>query len=185
MRTKPLVAILGLAGAGLVLAGIQETPYLPVGETAPIIESKANDGKSYSTSNLAKEKPLFVVFWKERCPHNPRASALFNSLNKAYEGKAQLVGVVNATESGAASWVKQFEVNYPMLTDADKAAIKAYRLRYSITTVQIGTDGKISKVFEGYGKEQMASLNEAMASAAGTKPAEVDLTGAPGRLTWG
>lgn len=185
MKVQSLLATLGLAGACVALAAVQETPYLPVGEIAPAIDAKGHDGKSYSSAALAKEKPIFVVFWKERCPHNPRAAGIFNALNKAYEGKAPMYGVVNASPEGAANWVKQFSVNYPMLSDAAKDAIKAYKLRYSITTVQIGTDGKIAKVFEGYGREQMASLNEAMASIAGSKPAEVDLTGAPGRLTWG
>jgi peroxiredoxin len=185
MKTRTVLAAIGVIGAVSALALAQEGLYLPAGSEAPPLSGVGTDGKEYSLTGLTKEKPAFVVFWKQRCPHNARASALFNALNKAYEGKVQVIGVVNAPAEGAKAWVDQFSLNYPLLADADKATIKAYKLRFSITTMQIGTDGKIAKVFEGYGAEAMASLNEAMAKAAGTEVAKVDLTGAPGRLTWG
>jgi hypothetical protein len=81
--------------------------------------------------------------------------------------------------------VDQFSLNYALLPDPAKNTIGAYKMAYSIGTVQINPDGKIAKVFEGYGSEAMQQLNEALAAAAGTKPAEVDLSKAPGRLTWG
>ncbi len=72
-----------------------------------------------------------------------------------------------------------------MLADADEGLIGDYELVRSICTFEIGTDGKIVRVFEGYGQEALKSLNEAMATAAGVPVAEVDLSGAPYRLTWG
>jgi len=122
------------------------------------------------------------VFWKQRCPHNRKASALFNALHKAHGVK--LVGLVNASSEGAKAWVDQFSLSYPLLADADKATIKAYAVKYSICTFQIGKDGKIEKVFPGYGKESMEALNAAMASASGKK-VEVDLSSVPRGLTWG
>lgn len=119
------------------------------------------------------------------CPHNPRAGALLNSINKAYDGKAQLIGIVNSPSDGTKKFAEQFELNFPHLSDADKETIKAYGLRFSITIMEIGKDGKIAKVFPGYGRDSMASLNEAMAKAAGMPVADVDLSGAPGRATWG
>src|SRR5688572_20105414 len=183
MRNRIIGTLLAAAGAAAALALTQGGLYLPAGEAAPAISGTGTDGKVYSFPN--KEKPAFVVFWKQRCPHNKKASALFNSLNKAYEGKVQVVGLVNADADGAKAWVEQFSLNYPLIPDPEKALIKAYAMKYSIATVQIGTDGKVAKVFEGYGAEQMQALNEAMAAVAGVKPGEVDLTGAPGRLTWG
>ncbi len=81
---KRLILVVGSLGA---LALARETPYLSVCSVAPA--SKAANGEAISLKTLTKEKPVFVVFWKERCPHNPRASALFNSLSMAYEGKAK------------------------------------------------------------------------------------------------
>lgn len=185
MRTLHLVALLAVGGVSVASALVQSELFLPAGNPAPAFAAPGSDGKDYTLAGLTKEKPVFVVFWKQRCPHNPKAAALINSIQQAYAGKANMVGVVNANQEGAKAWVDQFSLKYPLIADPAKAAISAYKLRYSIATVQIGTDGKITKVFEGYGAEQLKALNEAMAAAAGVKPAEVDLTGAPGRLQWG
>ena len=136
-----LVLMVGLT-AGVAPQG---TPYLPAGEEAPLFEAKGSDGNTHSLKAMTAKSPVFMVFWKERCPHNRRAAPIFNALKSAYGEK----------------------------------------VNYSICTFLIGTDGKIAKVFEGYGAEAMKSLNESMAKVAGTSVAEVDLSGAPSRMTWG
>ena len=174
-----------IAASLAALAWAQDTPYLSVGSVAPDFSGKAANGEAVSLKTLTKEKPVFVVFWKERCPHNPRASALFNSLSKAYQGKAKLVGIVSATNAGAKKWTEQFAVNYPLLGDPDKKLIDAYKLVHSICTFQIGTDGKIAKVFPGYGIESLSALNTAMADVAKTPLPAVDLSKAPKQFTFG
>lgn len=182
MKTR-IVATLAAIGVACAFA-VQSTPHLPVGQNAPDFKGVGSDGKEYSLKSLTGEGPAFVVFWKERCPHNAKASALFNALHKAYGEKTKLVGIVNASDEGAKKWTERFQLSYPLLSDASKATIGAYAVKYSICTFQIGKDGKIEKVFPGYGKETMDSLNGAMAAASGVK-ADVDLSGAPGGLTWG
>lgn len=184
MKIQHVVALLVLATGG-VWAAIQADAYLAVGETAPPIQGKGTDGKEYDSATITKEKPLFVVFWKERCPHNKKASELFNAIHKAYAGKVPFVGIVNANAEGAKSWVEQFGLNYALLPDASKEVIGAYKVKYSICTFEIGTNGKVVRVFEGYGADAMKQLNEAMAKAAGASVADIDLSGAPGRRTWG
>jgi cytochrome c biogenesis protein CcmG/thiol:disulfide interchange protein DsbE len=181
LRFLPLLALLAL-GAGVME---QQTPYLAVGSDAPAFELAAADGNAYSLKAMTAEKPVFVVFWKESCPHNRRAAPFFNALKTAYGDKVALLGIVKAGAAGTRSWVDQFGVTYPLLSDGDGKFVDAYDLTYSICTFQVGTDGKISKVFEGYGAAEMTALNTAMAQAAGVAPAEIDLSGAPQRLTWG
>jgi len=183
---KHLTFILsGMAFAAVSAFALQEALYLPEGSKAPSFSGKTHTGKEVSLESLTKEGPVFVVFWKERCPHNPRASALFNSLYKAYEGKANLIGIVTTSEDKLGDWAKQFDNAYPLLADSSRKLITDYKLVYSICTFQIGKDGTIEKVFPGYGADSMKALNAAMAAAAGVKPAEVDLSAAPERLTWG
>ncbi len=183
IRTISIVGIAAMA-AGLVLAqGWSETDL--VGKAAPDFSLAGTDGKTHTLKSLTEKAPVFVVFWKERCPHNPRASALFNQLAKAYEGKAHLIGVVTASVEGAQAWRQKFAVPYTFLSDGDKATIAAYNMKYSIVTVQVGTNGKITRVFPGYGSAALAGLNMEMAAAAKTQPAAVDLGQAPERLTYG
>lgn len=167
---------------GFVVAA--EDPFLAVGSPAPGISGKASDGKDYSTEAMAKKGSVFVVFWKERCPHNGVASALYNALAKAYGEKAPMLGVVPATEERAKAWAERFTLTYPMLADTDRKFIQAYKLRFSIGAFEI-KDGKVAAVFPGYGIESMTALKNAMAKASGVENAEVDLSKAPTRLTWG
>jgi peroxiredoxin len=182
MHTAWIAAILALAS--VVGPGTQEL-HLSVGSTAPAISGKANDGKDVALEALTKKGSVFVVFWKERCPHNPRASALFNAMAKAYGEKAPMIGVVTASEAGAKAWADQFQLTYPLLADTERKWIRGYKLVYSICAFEIGQDGKIAKVFPGYGKDSMTALNAAMAKAAGMDAGGVDLAKAPPNLTWG
>ncbi|MFC1629461.1 hypothetical protein ACFL3H_10190 [Gemmatimonadota bacterium] len=63
--------------------------------------------------------------------------------------------------------------------------ISDYGLSTSITTYQIGTDGKVAAIFGGYGFDAMSALNKAMAEAAGIDVVEMDLSAAPTRTTYG
>ena len=186
MRLIKLMATLGVVAAvGLAWALVQQKPYIPIGSKAPGFKGKATDGKDYSLESLTKDGSAFVVFWKERCPHNPRAASIFNTLKKAYGDKVNLVGFVLAPDSGTKSWSKQFGVNYPMLADADREVITSYGLSYSIVAFEIGKDGKIASVYPGYGLESMNALNADMAKAAGTPAAKVDMSKARSRQTYG
>jgi peroxiredoxin len=176
-----LVILVGLT-AGMAP---QDKPYLPAGEEAPLFNGEADDGEEYSMQAMLKEGPVFVLFWKESCPHNRRAAPTFNALNDAYGDKVNFVGFVKTSLEGARGWAEQFGTNYPLLADSDGEAIKDYKVTYSICTFEIGTDGKIANVYEGYGAESMKSLNAAMAKAAGSDVADVDLSGSPARMTWG
>jgi peroxiredoxin len=185
MKRTWIWAMLTFSSGAFSIGLVSDDPYLAVGSVAPAIAGKATDGKDYALESLAKKGSVFVVFWKERCPHNPRASALFNDLAKAYGDKVKLIGVVPTSPEGASQWVDRFKVVYPLIADSERQFIKDYKLTYSICTFEIGKDGKVANVFGGYGAESLANLNAAMANAAGVDKKEVDLSQAPNRLMWG
>ncbi|MFC1529860.1 peroxiredoxin family protein [Gemmatimonadota bacterium] len=174
-----LLMIFTLGMSSPVQDGIQE------GSAAPEFEITADNGDTYSIKSMTKDAPAFIVFWKESCPHNRRAAGFFNSLGSAYGEKANLVGVVSAPDDRISDWAEEFSTSYPLLPDGAKSVIDAYDVSQSIVTYQIGTDGKIAKIFGGYGFDAMSALNQAMAEAAGVDAAEVDLSSAPTRTTYG
>jgi len=155
------------------------------GSTAPEFEITADDGNTYTIGSLTENAPAFIVFWKESCPSNRRAAPLFKAIKDAYGEKANLIGVVTAPPERISDWAEQFETNYPLLPNSDKSLIRDYDLSRSITTYQIGTNGKITTIFAGFGYDALSSLNKAMAEAAGVDVAEVDLSSAPTRTTYG
>lgn len=187
MTTGKTLAVLSAAAAACLAIALvpQSKDHIPVGETAPAFELQGADGKQYALKDLTGKQPVFVLFWKERCPHNGRASALYNNLFAAYAGKVQFLGVVTSTVDGAKKWAESFGLKYPLLSDSTRSAISAFQLKKSICVIEIGTDGKIAAVYPGYGADSLNALNQALAKAAGTSAAQVDLSSAPGGLTWG
>jgi peroxiredoxin len=179
---------LALAGAALIFATaataqqqLERRLYLPIGSEAPAVEGITVDGQPYSLADKLANGPVFLVFWKDPCPHNPRAMPFFNALTEAYEGKVQLVSVVRSTPEGAVTWRDEFQPQHPLLVDPDRELVDAYVMFYSVVPVQIGTDGVIVDIFDGYGRAELQRLNEAMAAALGLPVADVDLSRAPER----
>lgn len=180
---RNVLSMLGVAVALAATSANQEKPYLEPGKEAPTFTLKGSDGKSYDLAKMREDRSVFVLFWKQRCPHNPRAAQIYNKLAESYKG-VPFVGVVNADEAGAKAWAEQFSTAYPMLPDAEKALIKGFKLQASICAFEVGKDGKVVAVFGGYGSEAIEKLNKAMAAAAKMPLAKLDL-GAPARETWG
>lgn len=184
MGKRWIAGVIGIGVLGAVAVAQQGETAL-VGKKAPAFEASTTAGKKVSLESLTQDGPVFLLFWKERCPHNPRASKLFNAMHKAYGEKSKLVGVVNAGGDRATSWQKEFGVEYPFIGDGEQAILKAFGLNKSIVTVMVGKDGTVAKTFPGYGANELAELNKAMAEAAGVAPIELDLGTAPKRLTYG
>jgi len=177
-----------IAAAGLALVvltgAMQEQErrnYLPIGSDAPAVEGVAVDGNAYSLHAMAAESPVFLIFWKDPCPHNPRAMPFINALTEAYEGKVQLLSVVKSSAEGTVAFNEQFQFGHPLLSDPEGEWLAAYEMVRSIVPVQVGADGKITDIFDGYGQAELQRLNEAMAAGLGVPVAEMDFAGAPER----
>lgn len=187
------IRIPALIAAAVLLAGLaggaalqDDSPYyLPAGSEAPHFSGTTGGGTQVSLEAMLEEGPVFLVFWKESCPHNRRAMPSFNALKEGYGDDVQLLGIVRAGPEGVRAWAERFDAAFPLLPDPEEKVILDYRTAFSIATFQIGQDGKIAKVFEGYGQDELKALNQAMAGAAGTAPIELDMSRIPSRQTWG
>ena len=179
-----------IAAAGVVLVATACVAQLVTGQNtiagqaAPEFSATATDGKTYTLSAMEK-KPTILVFWKNPCPHNPRASSLVNSVVDAYKGKVSVFGVVNSEGDAAKSFQEQFGKDYAFLHDPKKSIITSYKQPRSIVFVVIDKDRKVESVIGGYSQESMKLLNTAMAKAAGMSEATLDFSGAPTRTTYG
>ena len=177
------VALVGLCFAQTSQVKVAEAEW--IGKEAPAFEAKDQTGKAHSLKSLTEKGPVFLVFWKTRCPHNKAASTVINNIAKAYDGKANIVGVLNNNEDASVKWREQFSVPYAFLADPEESIIGSYKLKKSIVTLMVDKDGKVSKVFPGYGEQEMAQLNQAVAESLKVETKEVDLSMAPKNLTYG
>ena len=143
------------------------------GKPAPDFSLKTLEDKDVKLSDL-KGKVVLVDMWASWCPpcraSLPHIQAL--SVDKARADKGLVVLALNATKSGsetkekAAQYVKDNKYTFTVPLDAEGATLKAYLVRGIPTTVVVGKDGNIAKVFIGFGGEATAkAIDEAIDAA--------------------
>jgi peroxiredoxin len=182
---KSWIAVVGLAALTAFAVAQRASETQLVGKPAPSFTAQATDGKTHNLKDLAAKGPVFLVFWKDPCPHNPLAASLINEIVKSYGNRIQFLGVVNGTVESSKKFKDQFKKPYELLADADKKIIGDYAMRRSIAFVEVGKDGNVQQTFGGYGAESLGELNKALAKAAGVAEAKVDLSQAPARTVYG
>lgn len=148
---------------------------LQAGSPAPSFKLAASDGKTYSTEDLKKQR--FVLYFypkadtpgctKETCGFRD-ALAGYNSLN------VPVFGISPDPVKDVEKFAKKFDVNFPLLADADHSVAEAFgvwgeKSMYGKTymgvnrTTFVIENGKIIKVFEkvkpeGHDKEVLEFL---------------------------
>lgn len=180
-------APLAFVGLGFIAAlCIAEVPLRTQGndvllnKPAPAFVGSTASGKSYDLKSLVAKGPVFLYFIKQDCPVNARAVKFYNRIYQATGGNANFIGVINADADGYLAWSKRYSPPFPVVLDRNLKIIHAYRAERSPWVVQIGTDGKISNVWEGYSGDMLKELSARI----GVK-GPVDLTGAPDSASYG
>ena len=131
---------------------------IDVGRKAPAFSLKDQDGKAHKLSDYAG-KPLVVYFYpkddtpgctKETCEFRDRLPQLKNA-------QAAVVGVSILDEKSKAKFAQKYDVNFPLLADADHAVAEKFgvwqeKSRYgrtymgiARTTYLIDKDGKVAR----------------------------------------
>lgn len=180
------MGVLVVGVAVLVAVGfMRPNDALESGEKAPTFSAPGSDGKTHTLASLTAKGPAFLYFIKDGCPVNAEAVVYMNRLADAYKGKATFVGVINADKSGYERWNKTYKSPMPVLLDPDLKIIRSYKASASPWVVEVTKDGTIGQVWKGYSSKSLGEIGTKLASAAGVKPAQVDLKGAPGSMTFG
>ena len=149
------------------------------------INSPGSDGKTHTMKSLTEKGPVYLLFVKEQCSANPYATPYFVKIHEAYGSKVNFVGVINAGKAGHANWKSQFKGQWNTLLDPDKKIISGFGVKRSTPVIKIGKNGKVEKVFNGWGKEALQLLVADMAKEAKIAEKPIDLSGAPARTQYG
>jgi peroxiredoxin len=115
------------------------------------------DDKEVALSGL-KGKVVVLDMWATWCPPCRASLPHLDKLYASVKDKGVSVYAVNLQEEKAdvALFIKNNGLKVPVLLDSDGAVAQAYKASAIPQTVIIGKDGKIAKVFVGFGGEETA-----------------------------
>ena len=117
-----------LASDGVTTVGLR------VGEEAPDFDLPDATGKQVRLGDLLDRGPVVLSFQRgEWCPYcNLELHTWQGLLDQVTATGAQLVAVSPQRPTNALSLTEKHELGFPVLSDVDQTAIRAYRLRYEL-----------------------------------------------------
>jgi thioredoxin-dependent peroxiredoxin len=146
------------------------------GKKAPAFSLNDQDGKTHKLADLAG-KPVVLYFYpKDDTPGCTKETCAFrDNLPKFKAGKAAVFGVSILDEKSKAKFAAKFDVNFPLLADADHAVAEKYGvwqekslygrkfMGIARTTYLIGADGKVAKRWDnvkvdGHAEDVLAAV---------------------------
>lgn len=147
---------------------------------APDFSAKGTDGKTHTLASLTKkDKALVLYFIGNTCPVNAEAIPFYKEISKAYKGKVNFVGVIDADEEVYKDWQKEFGTKFTVLYDPDLEIIKKYKAIASPWSILISPDGEIVKTYSGFSGKSLQSLSDEMAKFTKREAAQINTKGAP------
>ncbi len=143
-----------------------------VGDAAPQIEAKDQDGKTWKLADEVGKKVVLVYFYprddtpgctKEACGFRDRISDL-----KKY--KVEVVGVSFDSAESHQKFISKYNLNFPLLVDTDGKIAEAYGTKMDGKSMArrvsflIGLDGKIVHITDSPSADtHLAEMKEAVA----------------------
>ena len=146
-----IVAAAVCTGA-LCLGAAAQTPK--VGDKAPLIEGKDQDGKAWKLADEVGKKVVLLYFYpkddtpgctKEACGFRDRISDL-------KKDNVEVIGVSFDSPESHQKFISKYNLNFPLLADTDGKIADAYGVRMPTRPMAkrvsflIGLDGKIAHV---------------------------------------
>ena len=141
-----LVLPVGLAGQDV---------GLPLGTKGPAAQVVDLDGKSVDLGQYVGKQPVLLEFWATWCPLCKALEPSLKAAHAKYGGKVTFVAVgvgVNETPASIKRHLAAAPLPFPVLYDANGAAVRAYLAPTTSYIVVLDGAGKV--VYTGAGAEQ-------------------------------
>ena len=152
-------------------------PLVDPGKKAPAFTLNDQDGKTHRLSEYAGRPVVLYFYPKDDTPGCTAESCDFQAkLPKFKPSRAQVFGISILDEKSKAKFAAKYDVNFPLLADADHAVADNYgvwqeKSRYgrkymgiARTTYLIGADGKVVRRWDnvkvdGHAEDVLNAVN--------------------------
>ncbi len=145
------------------------------GEVAPDLLGKMYNGDQVLVSAHAG-KVVIVSFWATWCSYCLKELPILEGLQKvAGKGRVEVIAVNTEDRDTFRGILRKLrDLNMTMAYDPGEMGAKAYGVKGIPHLVIIGRDGKIVRVYRGYGEETLSriveDINAAIGATAGAAP---------------
>ncbi|HSA12165.1 MAG TPA: peroxiredoxin [Candidatus Paceibacterota bacterium] len=150
-----LLVPLAVACATVLTVGTACAAQAPkVGEAAPLIEGKDQDGKTWKLADSVGKKAVLLYFYpKDDTPGCTREACGFrDGMADLKKDKVEVVGVSFDSADSHQKFIAKYKLNFPLLADTDGRIADAFGVRLTGRNMArrvsflIGLDGKIAHV---------------------------------------
>jgi peroxiredoxin Q/BCP len=151
---------------------------IDTGKKAPAFSLKDQDGKTHTLSDYAGRPVVLYFYPKDDTPGCTKESCAFrDNLPKFKTSKAAIFGVSILDEASKAKFANKYDLNFPLLADADHEIADKYGvwrkkslygrefMGIARATYLIGPDGKVVKRWDnvkvdGHAEDVLAAVKE-------------------------
>lgn len=185
MRVSIKAALFGSVAFSAAVAAAYQS--LTPGEQAPEFLAQSIEGKRISLKDLRGEGVVFLYFIRDGDPVNNEAMNTIHRMIKAYypNNHAKFFGVINVDQNRARSWNAEINPPYKLLLDPRLELVYKYKIESSPAIVEIDTDGKIVKEWQGFSGFWLKDLNGFLAKATRKPLQQFDFTKTPSVTQFG
>jgi peroxiredoxin Q/BCP len=178
MKSQLLSSLTNSSAVLLVALALNSTAQakLPtVGDTAPLVQGKDQDGKEWKLADVVGKKVVLLYFYpKDDTPGCTKEACGFRDrISELKKQGVEVVGVSFDSSESHQKFISKYNLNFPLLADTDGAIADAYGVRMTgknmarRTSFLIGRDGKIAHVTDTMNAD--THLSEMKDAVAGLK----------------
>jgi len=128
---------------------------LAVGTQAPAVTVQDLEGAPVALGRYMGKQPVVLEFWATWCPLCAALEPSLKAAHADYRDRVQFVAIavaVNETQRSIQRHLAQHPLPFPVLYDADGAAVRAYQAPTTSYIVVLDRTGKVA--YTGAGAEQ-------------------------------
>ena len=168
----PAAAPAAAAGA-LTVGSPARAALIAQGEAAPTFQATTHEGRAVASDGAARSRVLVVYFYpRDETPGCTREACSFRDAFSAYtEAGADIVGVSTDPVEAHRGFAEHHRLPFGLIADTDGRLAGAFGVPVSSgytarTTVVIGRDGRVARVFpnvrvDGHSDEVLAAVRAA------------------------
>jgi peroxiredoxin len=169
-----------LASLLLAIPGIDATPRPddasrsdPPATASFVVQG--HDGRTYASDDLARDRPLVLVFVQGGCPCSGDLQPYLNALHAAYGARVAFAAVFDG-DAAAGRWAAANGVRFPLLLDPESGIVRSYGVESSTQVVLVGRGGRLALRWPGYSPASLRDLGRRLAWSTGLEERRLDLS---------